>query len=101
MIFADIFPSNDLSGGAKALWTVFVIVLPFLGIIVYLMARGHKMQEQVLSDAKAQDQAMREYVQNVTANGSPAEEISLLADLRNQRVISEAEFPRAKAKALA
>jgi type VI protein secretion system component VasK len=101
MIFADIFRSRDLSGWSKALWTIFVIVLPFLGILVYLIARGHKMQEHAVSDAKAQDQAMREYVQSVTSSGSAADEISRLADLRSQGVISEAEFQQAKAKALA
>src|ERR1700751_2041332 len=84
MIFGDIFRSRDLSGWSKALWTIFVIVLPFLGILVYLIARGHKMQEHALSDAKAQDQAMRQYVQSVTANSSAADEIARLADLRKQ-----------------
>jgi hypothetical protein len=101
MIFADIFRSKDLSGWSKALWTIFVIVLPFLGIFVYLIARGHKMEEHAASDAKAQDQAMRQYVQSVTANGSAADEIARLADLRSQGVISDAEFEQAKAKALA
>jgi Short C-terminal domain/Phospholipase_D-nuclease N-terminal len=101
MIFGDIFRSDDLSGWGKALWTIFVIILPFLGILVYLIARGHKMQDHAVSDAKAQDQAMREYVQSVTSNGSAADEITRLANLRDQGVLSEAEFQQAKAKALA
>jgi hypothetical protein len=101
MIFSDIFRSHDLSGWAKALWTIFVIVLPFLGILVYLIARGHKMQEHAMQDAKAQDQAMRQYVQSVTSDGSAADEIARLAELRDKGALSEAEFQQAKAKALA
>jgi hypothetical protein len=101
VIFGDIFRSHDLSGWGKAFWTIFVIVLPFLGIFVYLIARGHKMQEHAMSDAKAQDQAMRQYVQSVTSSGGAADEIGRLAQLRDQGVISEEEFQQAKAKALA
>jgi chemotaxis signal transduction protein len=101
MVFSDIFRSDDLSGWGKALWSIFIIVLPFLGIFVYLIARGHKMQDHAMQAAKAQDQAMREYVQNVTSNGGAADEIARLADLRNQGVLSEEEFQQAKAKALA
>jgi hypothetical protein len=101
MIFSDIFRSDDLSGWGKALWTIFVIVVPFLGILVYLIARGHKMQEHAMRDAKAQDQAMREYVQTVTSSGGAADEIARLVELRDQGVLSEAEFQQAKAKALA
>ena len=63
MVFADIFRSHDLGGLAKALWVIFVIVLPFLGVFVYLIARGHKMSEHAAKDAQAQDAAMRQYVQ--------------------------------------
>jgi hypothetical protein len=101
IIFGDIFRSDDLSGWGKALWTIFVIVLPFLGILVYLIARGHKMQEHAVEAAKAQDTAMRDYVQGVTSGGGPADELSKLADLRDRGVISEEEFQQAKSKALA
>ncbi len=101
VIFGDIFRSDDLSGWGKALWTIFVIILPFLGVLVYLIARGHKMQDRSIREAKAQDQAMRQYVQEVASTGSPADEIARLATLRDQGVLSEAEFQQAKAKALA
>jgi hypothetical protein len=101
IIFGDIFRSDDLSGWAKALWTIFVIVLPFVGILVYLIARGHKMQEHATRVAQDQDAAMRQYVQSVTSNLSPAEEVARLADLRDRGVLSEAEFQEAKGKALA
>jgi hypothetical protein len=100
-IFADIFRSDDLSGWGKAFWTIFVIILPFLGILVYLIARGKKMQEHAVKAAEAQDSAMRQYVQSVASTGSAADEIQRLAELRDKGVLSEAEFEQAKAKALA
>jgi type VI protein secretion system component VasK len=101
VVFGDIFRSRDLSGWAKALWTIFVVVLPYLGVFVYLIARGHKMQEHAEQTAQDQDAAMRKYVQEVGAsNGDTASQISRLADLRDRGVISEEEFQRGKAKAL-
>jgi len=87
IVFADIFRSKDLSGVAKALWVIFVIIVPYLGVFVYLIARGHKMQEHAMEAAQAQDQAMRQYVQSVSASGSSADEIQKLSDLRAQGVI--------------
>jgi hypothetical protein len=102
VIFGDIFRSDDLSGWGKALWSIFIIVLPYLGVFVYLIARGHKIQEHHLREAQAQDAAMRQYVQNVAGSegGGTADEISRLADLRDRGVISEAEFQQAKAKTI-
>jgi hypothetical protein len=102
MIFGDIFRSDDLSGWGKALWVIFVIVLPWLGVLVYLIARGHKMQEHTIRDAQRVDAAQRQYIQSVTASGgtSTADEISRLADLKAQGVITDAEFQAGKAKAL-
>ncbi|MGH9190922.1 MAG: SHOCT domain-containing protein [Acidimicrobiales bacterium] len=102
VIFGDIFRSDDLSGWGKALWSIFIIVLPYLGVFVYLIARGHKIQEHHLREAQAQEAAMRQYVQNVAGSegGGTADEISRLADLRDRGVISEDEFQRAKARAL-
>jgi hypothetical protein len=101
VIFGDVFRSDDLSGWGKALWSIFIIFLPYLGVFVYLIARGHKMQEHSVKDAQAQDAAFRSYVQNVAGSGgSAADEIARLADLRDRGVISEAEFQQAKAKAI-
>jgi len=97
-IFGDIFRSRDLSGWSKALWSVFVIFLPYLGVFVYLIVRGHKMQDHAIQDAKAQDAAFRERVQQITS--SPAEEIARLAELRDRGAITDSEFAQAKAKAL-
>jgi hypothetical protein len=100
-VFADIFRSPDLGGGAKALWTIFVIVLPYLGVFVYLIARGHKMQEHAVVQAKAQDAAARQYIQSVSGSStSAADEIARLADLKAKGVLTDEEFQAAKAKAL-
>ena len=102
VVFSDIFRSRDLSGWGKALWTIFVIVLPYLGVFIYLIARGHKMGEHAAQDPQEQDAAMRRYVQNVVSSDgrSTADEIARLADLRDRGVISEEEFQQAKAKAI-
>jgi hypothetical protein len=102
-VFGDIFRSKDLSGWGKALWSIFVIFLPYLGVFVYLIARGHKMGEHAAQEAAAQEAQLRQYVQNVatTSGGSGADELAKLADLRDKGVISEEEFQQAKAKALA
>jgi hypothetical protein len=101
VVFGDIFRSPDLSGWGKALWSIFIILVPYLGVFVYLIARGHKMSEHAAQAAQAQDQAMRQYVQSVApAGGGSADEIAKLADLREKGVISEEEFQAAKAKAL-
>ena len=102
VIFGDIFRSPDLSGWGKALWSIFIIVLPYLGVFVYLIARGNKMQQHTIEAAQAQDAAMRQYVQQVAppSGAGTADEIARLAALRDQGVLSEAEFQQAKAKAL-
>jgi type VI protein secretion system component VasK len=102
VVFGDIFRSRDLSGWAKALWTIFVIILPYLGVFVYLIARGQKMGEHAMQDAQEQDAALRQYVRDAVSSGgrNTADEIARLADLRDKGDISEAEFQQAKAKAL-
>jgi hypothetical protein len=101
VVFGDIFRSPDLGGWAKAIWSLFIIFLPYLGVFVYLIARGGKMHEHAAQAAAAQDAAMRQYVQQVTSDtGGGAAEVAKLAELRENGVISEAEFQAAKAKAL-
>ncbi len=102
-VFSDIFRSHELSGWAKALWIIFVVVLPYLGVLVYLIARGKEMTQHSIDDARAMDAAQRQYIQNVAgsgAAGSPADEIARLADLKEKGVIDDAEFQAGKAKAL-
>jgi ABC-type multidrug transport system fused ATPase/permease subunit len=100
-VFIDIFRSRDLSGVEKALWFVFVLFLPLLGVLVYLIARGGKMHERAVQQAQQQDQAFRAYVQEAAGSPNPAEQLAKLADLRDRGVITPAEFEREKAKVLA
>jgi hypothetical protein len=100
-VFADIFRSHDLGGGAKALWVLFVIFIPYLGVFVYLIARGHKMHDHAVEAAEAQDAAARAYIQQATGTtASPADELARIADLKERGVIDEAEFQKLKAKAI-
>ena len=99
-IFIDIFRSHDLSGWAKALWVLFVVILPFLGVLVYLIVRGGQMHERAEQQAKRQDEATRSYIQQA-AGTSTADQLTKLADLRDRGVISAEEFEREKAKVLA
>ncbi len=99
-VFIDIFRSHDLSGWAKALWVLFVVILPFLGVLVYLIARGGSMHERAEQQARRQDEAWRSYVQQ-SAGTSTADQLAKLADLRDRGVISAEEFDREKAKVLA
>src|SRR6476661_2576733 len=102
-VFIDIFRSHDLSGWAKALWFLFVLFIPLIGVLVYLIARGGSMQERAQQDAKQQDQEFRQYVQQAAASApaSTADQLAKLADLRDRGVISADEFEREKAKVLA
>src|SRR5579871_4924285 len=94
MVFMDIFRSHDLGGFAKALWSIFVIILPFLGIFVYLIARGGKMHERAEQAAQAQQNAFDDYVKQAagTSGASTADQLSKLADLKAQGVLTDAEF---------
>lgn len=101
-IFIDIFRSDDLSGWGKAGWTIFVIIVPLIGVLVYLIVRGDKMQQRRIDDAAAQERATRQYVQSVTGSGaSVADEISKLGELRDSGTITEDEYQNQKAKLLA
>ncbi len=99
-IFADILRSPDMGGWAKAAWTIFVVFLPFLGVLIYLIARGHKMNEHTLQRAQAQDEATRAYIQSVAASPTSADEIAKAAQLRDSGAITDEEFQALKAKAL-
>ena len=101
-VFADIFRSHDLSGWGKALWTIFVIVLPYLGVFVYLIARGHKMSEHARpgrAGTGRRDSQLHPERRRLESR-APADEIARLADLRDKGVISDDEFAQGKAKPL-
>jgi Short C-terminal domain/Phospholipase_D-nuclease N-terminal len=100
-VFIDLFRSRDLSGWAKALWFVFILVLPLIGVLVYLIARGGKMHEHAAREAELQDQQFRRYVQEAAGSQGSADQLAKLADLRDRGVITADEFEREKAKILA
>ena len=100
-VIMDIFRSHDMSGWGKAGWLIFVIILPFLGVFVYIIARGRKMAENDARDAAAaQDAFTREVQKAAGSSGSAADELAKLADLQAKGVISESEFAAQKAKLL-
>ena len=102
-IFGDIFRSRDLGGGAKTFWVIFVILIPWLGILVYLIARGHGMQERQLEQAKEMQAAQAEYIKSVAApaSGGATSQIADAKGLLDSGAITQAEFDQLKAKALA
>jgi hypothetical protein len=102
MVFFDIFRSRDLGGGAKALWCIFIIVLPFLVVFVYLIARGGKMHERQAQQAADQQRAFDSYVREAagTPGADTASQLSKLAELKNQGVLTEEEFQSEKSKLL-
>ena len=100
-VFADIFRSHDMGGFAKAIWVIFVIVIPYLGVFVYLIARGHKMHEHAVEAMEAQQAANKAYIQQAAGTqASAADELARLADLKERGVIDDAEFQKLKAKAI-
>jgi len=103
-VFVDIFRSHDMSGGIKALWCVFVVIMPFLGVFVYLIARGGKMHERAAAEAAQQQKQFDTYIKQTAGAGGgtdTASQLSKLADLKSQGVLSDAEFEAQKAKVLA
>jgi hypothetical protein len=99
-VLIDIFRSPDLSGGLKALWVLFVVFLPFLGVFVYLVARGNKMASHRMQEAQQQQDQFDAYVRQ-TAGTSTADELAKLADLKSKGTITDAEYEAAKTKLLA
>jgi len=97
----DIFRSRDLSGWGKALWFLFVLVVPYLGVFIYLVVRGGKMHERQANAAAAQQAAFDDYVRQTAGTGDVASQLTQLADLRDRGVISADEFESQKAKLLA
>ncbi|HET7490069.1 MAG TPA: SHOCT domain-containing protein [Acidimicrobiales bacterium] len=102
-VFADVFRSRDLGGWGKALWTIFVIAAPFLGVFCYLIARGNKMNEHAVEQAQAQDRMMREYIRDA-ASEKPVvdvDQLEKLAALHDSGAIDDAEYAAMKAKVTA
>jgi ABC-type transport system involved in cytochrome bd biosynthesis fused ATPase/permease subunit len=101
-VIIDIFRSSDLSGWGKALWFLFVLLIPLIGVVVYLIARGDKMHERAQQQAQQQDDALRKYLQDeVAAPTSTADQLTKLADLHDRGAITDQEYEQQKAKVLA
>ena len=96
-VFGDIFRSEDMGGWAKAFWTIFVIVLPILGVLVYVVARGKGMAERDVRDYKAAEAATQSYIREAAGSTSSADEIAKLAALRDSGVLTSEEFESQKA----
>jgi hypothetical protein len=99
-VFADLFRRDDISGG-KALWCIFVIILPYLGVFVYLIAEHKGLTERAISQQQAAKSQMDQYVKSVAATGDPTAQISNAKALLDQGTITQAEFDQIKQKALA
>ena len=107
VVFSDLFRSHDIGGWAKAAWVIGIIILPYLGVLIYLIARGHKMAEHAQEAAAAQDAAAKAYIQSAVGQGGgggggggTADQLSQLADLKAKGVLDDAQFEAAKAKVL-
>lgn len=98
-VIADIFRSKDMGGIAKALWIGFVIIIPWLGVLVYIIARGDRMQENTVEAIARAEDARRNYIRSV-AQVSPADELIKLTELKEKGVLTEAEFANRKSKIL-
>ena len=102
-VIFDVFRSKDMGGFAKAIWVIVLIFLPFLGVLIYLIAHGHTMGERDLAEAQAKEQAFQEYVRQTAgtaSGGGSADELTKLVALRDQGVITAAEFDQQKVKLL-
>jgi len=99
-IIADIFRNHEMGGFAKALWLIFVVVLPFLGVLIYVIVYSGDMAERDLKSMQRQQEQFDAYVRQTAGSASSADELAKLAALKDQGVISDAEFAAQKAKLL-
>ena len=102
-IIADIFRDDSLGGGGKAMWTILIVLLPWLGVLIYLIARGGSMNQRAIADHQAAEARMRAYVQEAAGTGggsNVAAELRDLAGLRDSGVLTPEEYEQAKSKVL-
>ena len=100
-VFADVFRRKDIGGGMKAIWIIFVIVLPYLGVLIYLIANHDGMADRNIAHMQKQQQATDQYIQSVAGSGGAAAEIEKAKGLLDSGAITQAEFDALKQKALA
>ena len=101
IVFGDLFRRHDISGWGKAGWTIFVIILPFLGVLIYLIANGQGMAERSAKDVQTAQAQTDAYIKSVAGSGAPADQIARAKELLDSGAITQAEFDQLKAKALA
>jgi len=99
-IFGDLFRDHQLSGWAKAGWVVVIFLVPFLGMLIYLIARGEGMRERAVKEQADMRRHMDAYIRDTAGGSSPVDELHKLSELKDKGAISDAEFERAKAKLL-
>jgi hypothetical protein len=97
-VFGDIIRNDNMSGVMKAIWSIFIIFVPFLGIFLYLIIYGGKMGERQVRAAQKQEAAMQDYIRTTAGTGSQADELAKLADLHKAGSLDDAEYAAAKAK---
>jgi hypothetical protein len=100
-VFGDLFRSKDLGGGSKTLWVLFIIIAPFLGMFIYLIARGHGMQERTMQAQQEMQKQQAAYIQSVAGSSNAADQIASAKSLLDSGAITQEEFDQIKAKALA
>jgi len=100
-VIGDIFRDRELGGGAKALWVLLLIILPWFGILIYLIVRGKAMNERAMQAVQDQEASFRSYVQDAAGTSNIADELQQLAALRDAGTITPADYDQAKAKILA
>lgn len=98
-VLADLFRDRDLNGGAKALWALFIVIIPWLGVLIYILVRGDSMNAREQQRAREQQEYMRSYLQTAAGPGI-SQQLRELAELRDSGVLTPAEYEQAKAKAL-
>jgi hypothetical protein len=101
MVFADLFRRRDISGWVKAAWIIFVVILPYLGVFIYLISQSRSMSERGAQDMQASQAQFDQYVRNVAGSGSPASEIEKAKQLLDNGSITQAEFDEIKRRSLA
>jgi putative oligomerization/nucleic acid binding protein/phospholipase D-like protein len=97
-IFIDLFRRHDLRGWVKALWILGILVVPLIGILLYLIVYGNEMKVHAIQASQDQDQAFRDYLRQAGASSSPSEELARLAELRDRGVINDTEFEQLKSR---
>jgi ABC-type multidrug transport system fused ATPase/permease subunit len=100
-VIGDLFRDHGMSGWGKAAWIIFLIFLPFLGTLIYLIARGHGMRDRAIAQQQEAQKQFDAYVKQTAGGGTAADELTKLAKLHDDRKLSDEEFERAKAKIVA